>query len=84
MNLNINQGKYSFDSSTKLLVWDVGRIELSGRPLPAVRGSIVLQSGSPVPDANPTIHLKFMINQYAISGIKVNRLDMYEEVSIRV
>lgn len=78
VNLNANQGKYSFDSSTKLLLWDVGRME-TGRPLPAVRGTILLQSGSLIPDSNPTIHLKFCINQFAISGVKVNRLDMYEE-----
>ena len=41
---------------------------------------INVQSGAPVPDANPTINLKFTINQMVVSGIKVNRLDMYGEV----
>ena len=78
VNLNPSQGKYSFDPVTKLLLWDVGRMEI-GRPAPTVRGNIILQTGSPVPDSNPTILLKFVINQLAISGVKVNRLDMYEE-----
>lgn len=78
VNLTPNQGKYTFDSTTRLLVWHVGRIE-TGKPLPTLRGNILLLSTSPVPDSNPTIHLKFSINQHAISGVKVNRLDMYEE-----
>jgi len=79
VNLTPTQGKYSFDSTTRQLVWDVGRME-AGKPLPSVRGNIVLQSGVPLPDANPTILLRFSINQLAISGVRVNRLDMYEEI----
>lgn len=78
VNLNPTQGKCTFDPVTKLLVWDVGRME-PARPWPTVRGGIILQTGAPVPDSNPTILLKFIINQMAISGLKVNRLDMYEE-----
>lgn len=82
VNLMPNQGKYTFDSATKLLVWDVGKMELhQGRNLPTIKGSIVLQSGAPVPDSNPNILVKFNISQFAISGLKVNRLDMYGEVS---
>jgi hypothetical protein len=39
-----------------------------------------LQSGCPAPDSSPAINVKFSINQMAVSGIKVNRLDMYGEV----
>jgi AP-3 complex subunit mu len=42
-----------------------------------------MQSGAPVPDSNPTINLKFTINQMVVSGIKVNRLDMYGEVRLK-
>lgn len=79
VNLTSNQGKYSFDPVSKLLVWEVGRIEIGKSPL--VRGTITLKSGAPLPDSNPTIIVKFTINQLAISGLKVNRLDMYGEVS---
>ncbi|CAG2183590.1 unnamed protein product, partial [Oppiella nova] len=37
------------------------------------------QSGAPLPDANPTVLVKFTISQLSISGLKVNRLDMYGE-----
>lgn len=80
VNLSPNQGKYSFDPISKLLVWDVGKMEVhQGKSLPTVKGTIVLQSGSPVPDSNPNILVKFNISQFAISGLKVNRLDMFSE-----
>jgi AP-3 complex subunit mu len=83
LNVNVTptQGKYSFDPVSKLLVWDVGRME-PGR-LPNIKGIINLQSGAPLPDANPTVLVKFTISQLSISGLKVNRLDMYGEVSSR-
>lgn len=85
VNLVPNQGKYTFDSVTKLLVWDVGKMELhQGKNLPTIKGTIVLQSGTPVPDSNPNILVKFIISQFAISGLKVNRLDMYGEVGIKL
>ncbi|XP_075226967.1 AP-3 complex subunit carmine isoform X2 [Lycorma delicatula] len=71
------QGKYSFDPVSRVLVWDVGRIDTSR--LPNIRGTITLQSGVPAADSNPTINVKFTINQLAVSGLKVNRLDMYGE-----
>ncbi|RWS19584.1 AP-3 complex subunit mu-1-like isoform X8, partial [Leptotrombidium deliense] len=77
VNLNPSQGKYSYDPVTKFLVWDVGRIEPGKAP--HAKGNINLQSGTPLPDSNPTILVKFTINQLAISGLKVNRLDMYGE-----
>lgn len=80
VNLTQTQGKYTFDPVTKVLVWEVGRFE-TGK-LPHVRGVINVQSGAPLPDSNPTILVKFTINQIAISGLKVNRLDMYGEVKL--
>ena len=82
LNVNVTptQGKYSFDPVSKLLVWEVGRME-QGR-LPNVKGIINLQSGAPLPDANPNVLVKFTISQLSISGLKVNRLDMYGEVTI--
>ncbi|XP_053212606.1 AP-3 complex subunit mu-1-like [Panonychus citri] len=77
VNLTPNQGKYSFDPVSKVLVWEIGRVETGKSPF--VRGTINLQSGSPLPDSNPTILVKFTISQFAISGLKVNRLDMYGE-----
>lgn len=35
--------------------------------------------GSPILDANPSINVQFQISQLAVSGLKVNRLDMYGE-----
>lgn len=77
VTLTPTQGKYTFDPVAKNLVWHVGRIEPSR--LPNIRGNITLQSGSPPPESNPAITVQFTINQLTVSGLKVNRLDMYGE-----
>jgi len=77
VTLTPTQGKYSFDPVTKIMVWDVGKIDAS--KLPNIKGSVSMQSGSTPPDSNPTISVQFTISQMAVSGIKVNRLDMYLE-----
>ncbi|KAG1654252.1 AP-3 complex subunit mu-1 [Nymphon striatum] len=77
VTLTPTQGKYSFDPVNKVLSWDVGRIDVT--KLPNIRGSITLTSGSPPPESNPTISIQFTISQMAVSGLKVNRLDMYGE-----
>ena len=80
LNLFPNQGKYTFDPVTKVMLWDVGKMDhLQGRGLPTIKGSIVLQNGAPLPDSNPNILIRFNISQFAISGLKVNRLDMFGE-----
>ncbi|XP_014285233.1 AP-3 complex subunit mu-1 [Halyomorpha halys] len=75
-SLVCNQGKYSFDPVSRLLSWDVGRIDVS--KLPNLQGMVTCQSGSAM-ESKPTINVKFTINQMAVSGLKVNRLDMYGE-----
>uniref|UniRef100_A0A914WDF8 MHD domain-containing protein n=1 Tax=Plectus sambesii TaxID=2011161 RepID=A0A914WDF8_9BILA len=77
-NLSASQGKYSFDPTTKVLTWDVGKIEL-GKP-PTLRGSVSVNTTAGVGSVEqPTINVRFKINQLAVSGLKVNRLDMYGE-----
>lgn len=73
-----NQGKYTFDPIKKILTWDVGKIDTENK-LPNIRGSFTVQSGQENHNMNLTINVKFTINQMAISGLKVNRLDMYGE-----
>ncbi|KAG8011695.1 AP-3 complex subunit mu-2 [Nibea albiflora] len=76
-NLNPSQGTYTFDPVTKMLSWDVGKI--NPQKLPSLKGTMSLQAGASKPDENPTINIQFKIQQMAISGLKVNRLDMYGE-----
>ncbi|KAH3730137.1 AP-3 complex subunit mu-2-like [Dreissena polymorpha] len=77
VTLTPNQGKYTFDPVTKVMTWEVGRLESTRSP--NIKGTINLQTGSPVPESNPTLSLQFTISSLAISGLKVNRLDMYGE-----
>ena len=80
--LTPSQGKYTFDPVKKNLVWDIGKIETNsptaGR-LPSLRGNIVLAMGQPVPESNPILNVRFTLNQLAISGIRVQRVDMHGE-----
>ena len=80
LNCNIvsSQGKHSFDTVSKILQWDVGRIDIT--KLPNIRGSLTLAGNNNlITEANPTINVYFSINQLAVSGLKVSRLDMYGE-----
>ncbi|XP_068111479.1 AP-3 complex subunit mu-1 [Hyperolius riggenbachi] len=77
MNLTPNQGAYTFDPVTKVLNWDIGKI--TPQKLPNLKGVISLQSGAPKPEENPSLNIHFKIQQFAISELKVNRLDMYGE-----
>ncbi|XP_016353423.1 AP-3 complex subunit mu-2 [Sinocyclocheilus anshuiensis] len=72
--LHINDSIIQF---LQLLSWDVGKI--NPQKLPSLKGSMSLQTGASKPDENPTINIQFKIQQLAISGLKVNRLDMYGE-----
>jgi len=75
-SLVTTQGKYTFDNTSKILHWDVGKIDI--QKLPNIRGSIAVTAGASV-ESNPSISVQFTISQLAVSGLKVNRLDMYGE-----
>uniref|UniRef100_A0A4W6DWA4 Adaptor related protein complex 3 subunit mu 1 n=1 Tax=Lates calcarifer TaxID=8187 RepID=A0A4W6DWA4_LATCA len=70
-------GNYTYDLATKVLVWDVGK--LNPQKLPNLRGSLSMQAGAPKPEENPSLNIDLKIQQLAISGLKVSRLDMYGE-----
>uniref|UniRef100_H2YJ83 MHD domain-containing protein n=1 Tax=Ciona savignyi TaxID=51511 RepID=H2YJ83_CIOSA len=77
VNLLPSQGEYSFKPVEKEVVWDVGRMA-PGKP-PSIKGILSLQAGVPAPEEKPTVTVHFKIQQLAISGLRVNRLDMYSE-----
>ncbi|CAI2355516.1 unnamed protein product [Caenorhabditis sp. 36 PRJEB53466] len=74
-NLTVSHGKMSFDPTSKLLQWNIGKVEV-GKPS-TLKGSISI-TGTTIFES-PSISLKFKINQLVLSGLKVNRLDMYGE-----
>lgn len=80
LNCNLTQsvGTISFDPVKKVLRWEIGKINQQ-KSLPTLRGNITLVSGADPPEDMPVIMLEFRIGQFAISGIKVNRLDVYGE-----
>lgn len=76
MGLSQSQGKYTYDTSTRLFVWEVGKLE--GKTA-SIKGSLTLNSTIDCPDMSPTILIKFVINQTSLSEVRVNRLDMFGE-----
>uniref|UniRef100_T1L4X3 MHD domain-containing protein n=1 Tax=Tetranychus urticae TaxID=32264 RepID=T1L4X3_TETUR len=54
VNLSPNQGKYSFDPVSKLLVWEIGRIETGKSPF--VRGTINLSQAKQINQTNLFIY----------------------------
>jgi AP-3 complex subunit mu len=80
--LTPSQGKCTFDPIKKNLRWDIGKIDMNSQNttrLPTLRGNIILASGQPIPESNPILNVRFTINQVAISGIRVQRVDMQGE-----
>lgn len=80
--LTPSQGKCTFDPIKKHLRWDIGKIDVNSQNaarLPTLRGNIILATGQPIPDSNPILNVRFTINQIAISGIRVQRVDMQGE-----
>jgi len=74
--LNQSQGKYSFDTATRVFNWDVGKLE--GKTA-SIKGSLSLNPSVTPPDVSPTILIRFTINQTSLSDVRVNRLDMFGE-----
>jgi len=78
-NLQCSVGNQSFDPVKKVLRWDIGKMNPQKTALPNMRGNILLNTGAPPPEESPVITLEFRIPQTAISGLRVNRLDIYGE-----
>jgi len=76
-SLTPTQGKYSFDPVSKVMVWEVGKIDQT--KLPNIRGTVNFTSGAGPEDTHVSVSVNFSISQLAVSGLKVNRLDMYGE-----
>ena len=52
-SLTPSQGKYSFDPVSKVLAWEVGKIDQT--KLPNLRGTVNLVNGAAPEDTNPSI-----------------------------
>ncbi|CAH8849041.1 unnamed protein product [Trichobilharzia szidati] len=73
-----NVGRTSFDVTTKLFQWDIGRIEAKSVN-PSMKSTINLISGLTTLPSNPVILVNFCIPQFVASGLKIARVDIYGE-----
>lgn len=76
VNTTATFGLPSYDPVNRVVSWQVGKI--LPQKYMSISGNVTLQTGE-VPESNPTILVDFKISQLAISGLKVNRLDLYCE-----
>lgn len=53
--VTVNQGRATFDPVTKLLLWDVGKIDPT--KLPNMRGQIHIQSGAIILQLTPSVNV---------------------------
>ena len=74
VNVTVNCGKHTFDPSARLLTWEIGKVDQ--QKLPTMKGTISLATGSALPESSPTIVAHFTLPQSAVSGLRVNRLDV--------
>ncbi|CAG8606208.1 16239_t:CDS:10, partial [Acaulospora morrowiae] len=76
VNATCNLGSYIFDPVTKSIKWDLGKIDPKDRS-PILSGNF--SSPEQTPESGHTITLEFVINIFAISGLKVDSLKIYNE-----
>lgn len=76
MSLNQSQGKYTYDTTSKVFLWEVGKLDSKSA---SIKGNLTLNTSIPGPDISPTIIIKFTIKQASLSEVRVNRLDMFGE-----
>ncbi|OZJ05332.1 hypothetical protein BZG36_01595 [Bifiguratus adelaidae] len=76
VNASCSMGDHFYDSTNKTLRWEVGKVDIRGRP-PTLSGSF--SSSVDALDNPLSITLGFQINMYAVSGLKVDSLKIYHE-----
>lgn len=67
-------GVWRFDQFTNTLIWEIKK--LGTDKLPIIRGTTGFANGATSSEA-PTVTLSFNVQGYNVSGLKVNRLDIY-------
>jgi AP-3 complex subunit mu len=77
VNLTTTIGSFNFDQKTKVVTWTIGKIETLPR-MPALTGTVMLQTGMARPEGNPSVNVQFRINMYTASGIRVDSLTCRE------
>ncbi len=57
--VTVNQGRATFDPVTKILLWDVGKIDPA--KLPNMRGQIHIQSGAVILQSTPAVNVNKLL-----------------------
>jgi len=72
-------GTVTFDDSTKIATWNVGKLRTSSTTTVILEGNITYSVGAPKTDYNPIISLGFSVTAWSASGLKVDSLLLFNE-----
>eukprot|EP00054_Salpingoeca_dolichothecata_P008995 m.50982 g.50982 ORF g.50982 m.50982 type:complete len:419 (-) comp18098_c0_seq1:112-1368(-) len=71
-------GSWQYDSISRTLLWNIRKPPTTEKYV-RYKGQVTLVSGEPIPEGHPVAKVNFKITGFAASGLKVNRLDLYNE-----
>jgi AP-3 complex subunit mu len=74
---NVTSGFASFNPNTKELIWNVGR--MTSKTSPSLKGDLILEQNSVIPDTTPAVLLKFKLPFIAYSGLKIDSVNLLNE-----
>lgn len=73
-----NVGTVHFSSSTKELLWDLGKYGDAQGKTPVLSGQVQLENNI-TPETTPSVLVKFKLNSVAYSGLKVDQVIVKQE-----
>lgn len=77
IDLKANYGKVTIDDTTKVVVWDIGKLPLNGSiSTPHLEGKIQLATGVPPPEGNPAILVEWHCTGFLCSGLEFDSLSL--------
>eukprot|EP00743_Colponemidia_sp_Colp-15_P005521 GILK01005938.1.p1 GENE.GILK01005938.1~~GILK01005938.1.p1 ORF type:complete len:430 (-),score=51.07 GILK01005938.1:44-1300(-) len=76
-SLTTNQGTVRFDESSKICKWTIGR--LVKEKVPNLTGTMTYTEGTSCPEERPHAVAEFSVTGYAVSGLKVDSLNLLNE-----
>jgi len=76
-NLEPTMGITKYDDKTKLFKWLIPKLPKD--KVPMLEGTLSLAPGVQPPDITPTVRLKFNVNMFSASGLKIDSIALHNE-----
>jgi len=73
------QGSVTFNSQTKELIWDIGKLNNKSNKTPSISGQIQIDTSTKLPDTTPAVLLKWKLPLVAYSNLKIDQVIIKNE-----